>query len=190
MYMLGIMVTSVESEKNQYCVGKTIVEIGAIRGVDPLDAMMDLLLEEDNKVGMVEFYGSEECVKDIMQRPEVNICTDGLLGGTPHPRVYGAFPRVLGKYVREEKLFTLEQAIYKMTGKPAEAMQMSGRGALQPGKKADIVIFDPETITDVGDFIHPRQFAKGITRVIVNGKTVLDGDGVHADAASGEVIRQ
>lgn len=186
----GIMVTSVESEKNQYCVGKTIVEIGAIRGVDPLDAMMDLLLEEDNKVGMVEFYGSEECVKDIMQRPEVNICTDGLLGGTPHPRVYGAFPRVLGKYVREEKLFTLEQAIYKMTGKPAEAMQMAERGALQAGKKADIVIFDPDTVTDVGDFIHPRQFAKGIARVIVNGKMVLDGDGIHADAASGEVIRQ
>ncbi len=185
----GIMVTSVESRKNQYCVGKTIVEIGAIRGVDPLDAMMDLLVEEDNKVGMVEFYGSEACIRDIMKRPEVNICTDGLLGGTPHPRVYGAFPRILGKYVREDGVLTLEEALYKMTAKAAEAMRMTDRGVLQPGKKADIVIFDPDTVTDVGDFIHPRQFAKGISRVIVNGKTVLDGDGVHENAAAGEIIR-
>lgn len=184
----GIMVTSVESEKNQYCVGKTIVEIGAIRGCDPIDAMMDLLLEEDNKVGMVEFYGTEECVMDIMKRPEVNICTDGLLGGTPHPRVYGAFPRVLGKYVREKQFLTLEEAVHKMTGKAADAMRMTQRGLLQPGKKADIVIFDLETITDVGDFINPRQLARGVRQVIVNGKTVLDEQGLHADAASGEVL--
>ena len=185
----GIMVTSVESEKNQCCVGKNIVEIGAMRGVDPLDAMMDLLVEEDNKVGMVEFYGTEECVMDIMRRPEVNICTDGLLGGTPHPRVYGAFPRVLGKYTRENKLFTLEEAIFKMTSKPAAAMGILDRGVLAPGKKADIVLFDPGTVADVGDFIHPRQYAKGIERVIVNGKTVLAEGRVDEKAGSGQVIR-
>ena len=145
-------------------------------------------MEEDNKVGMVEFYGTEECVMDIMKRPEVNICTDGLLGGTPHPRVYGAFPRVLGKYVREKQFLTLEEAVHKMTGKAADAMRMTQRGLLQPGKKADIVIFDLETITDVGDFINPRQLARGVRQVIVNGKTVLDEQGLHADAASGEVL--
>ena len=185
----GIMVTSVESKKNQCCVGKNIVEIGEMRGVDPLDAMMDLLVEEENKVGMVEFYGTEECVMDIMRRPEVNICTDGLLGGTPHPRVYGAFPRVLGKYTRENKLFTLEEAILKMTSKPAAAMGIRDRGVLAPGKKADIVFLDPDAVADVGDFINPRQYAKGIERVIVNGKMVLEHGCVDERAASGRVIR-
>lgn len=114
-----IYVTSVKTDKNKDAVGLSLIELGKLRGKDPYDATFDLLRDEENAVGMVDFYGTEDHVKLFMKRPEMNVCTDGLLGGKPHPRVYGAFPRVLGKYVREDKALTLEQAVYKMTGKPA-----------------------------------------------------------------------
>lgn len=100
----GIYVTSVKTDKNKDCIGKNLVEIATMRGKDPYDATFDLLYEEENAVGMYDYYGKDEHVIKIMKRPEHNVCTDGLLGGKPHPRVYGAFPRVLGKFVREEKL--------------------------------------------------------------------------------------
>src|SRR5690606_13648011 len=94
----GIFVTFVGSSKNEDVVGKNLVEIGEMRGKDPLDAIFDVILEEENIVGLVDFYGTEEHVKLIMSRPEHNVCTDGIMGGKPHPRLYGAFPRILGKY--------------------------------------------------------------------------------------------
>lgn len=101
----------------------SLEELGKYRKQDPLDATFDLLLDEENAVGMVDFYGKEEHVIKFMQRPEQNVCTDGLMSeGKPHPRAYGSFPKILGRYVREQKVLTIEQAINKMTKKAAEAM--------------------------------------------------------------------
>lgn len=111
----GIFVTSVKTAANRDLIGKSLLKIAKLRGSNPFDAAFDLLLEEENAVGMVDFYGKEEHVVRFLTRPEQNVCTDGLLGGKPHPRVFGSFPRVLGKYVREQKALTLEDAIRKMT---------------------------------------------------------------------------
>lgn len=184
-----IFVTSVKTAKNKDVVGKSLVEIGEMRGKDPYQATFDLLLEEENAVGMVDFYGREEHVRRFLTRPEQNVCTDGLLGGRPHPRAYGSFPRVLGKYVREEKVLTLEEAIRKMTSQPAEVFQLKDRGALKPGYFADIVIFNPDTIIDKGTFEDPCQYPEGIEYVLINGQVVIK-QGTHTEAVAGQVIRQ
>lgn len=185
----GIVVTSVNLPENQWTVGKSIVEIGELSSLDPLDAAMDLLLAEENKVGMICKNGVEEVMLDIMKKEYVNVCTDGLLGGTPHPRVYGAFPRVLGKYVREEKTLGLCEAIRKMTSQAAFAMGITDRGIIKEGYKADIVLFDQNEIADVGDYANPRQFARGIRYVIVNGSITLAENTVNVSASAGRVIR-
>lgn len=146
-------------------------------------------MEEENAVGMVDFYGKEEHVKLFMARPEMNACTDGLLApGKPHPRLYGSFPRILGKYVREEKVMPLEEAVKKLTFKAAEAMNLKDRGLLKEGYYADITIFNPDTITDKGTFIDPIQSPEGIEYVIVNGKVAVE-HGKHTDVLNGKVIR-
>jgi N-acyl-D-amino-acid deacylase len=124
-----------------------------------------------------------------MKRPEMNACTDGLLGGKPHPRVFGAFPRILGKYVREEKALTLEEAIYKMTKKPASTFSMKGRGELKAGNFADITIFNADTVIDKGTFIDPVQYPEGIEYVIVGGETAVS-KGKHTGKRNGRVLRQ
>ncbi len=184
-----IFVTSVKTEKNEDLVGKSLVEIGEIRGKNPYDATFNLLYEEENAVGMVDFYGLEEHVIKFLNRPEQNVCTDGLLAGKPHPRVFGAFPRVLGKYVREEKALTFEQAIYKMTKKPAEAFGFKERGTLAAGNYADIVIFDPETVQDKGTYVDPIQYPEGIQYVIINGNVAID-DGKYEKVLAGKVLRK
>lgn len=184
----NIYVTSVKSDKNKDCIGKNLNEIGKLKGKDTYDAIFDLLYEEKNAVGMYDYYGSEEHVIKFMRREEQNVCTDGLLGGKPHPRVYGAFPRVLGKYVREDKALTLEEAIRKMTSKPAEVFKFYDRGVLREGKKADIVILNPSTIIDKATFIEPTQYPKGIQIVIINGKVILNS-GKRSKELSGEVLR-
>lgn len=183
-----IYVTSVKTEANEDLIGKNLIEIGRIRGKDPYQATFDLLHDEQNAVGMVDFYGTEEHVIKFMKRPEQNVCTDGLLGGKPHPRVYGAFPRVLGRYVREEKAFSLEEAVRKMTGKAAEVFGFDKRGILTQGNYADIVVFDPETIIDKGTFVDPAQYAQGIEYVLVNGKIVID-NGKQAKLKAGQVLK-
>ncbi|WP_027626646.1 N-acyl-D-amino-acid deacylase family protein [Clostridium lundense] len=184
----GIYVTSVKTDKNKDCIGKNLVEIAAMRGKDPYNATFDLLYEEKNAVGMYDYYGKDEHVIKIMKRPEHNVCTDGLLGGKPHPRVYGAFPRVIGKFVREEKALTLEEAINKMTLKPASVFRLDDRGSLKEGKKADIVIFNENIIIDKATFIDPIQYPDGIVTVIVNGQVILD-NGIRSKKLTGEVIR-
>lgn len=183
-----IFVTSVKTKANEDVIGKSLVEIGELRGKDPYEATFDLLLQEENAVGMVDFYGLEEHVRTFMKRPEQNVCTDGLLGGKPHPRVYGSFPRVLGKYVREDQALTLEEAIQKMTSKPAKVFKLSERGALKEGYFADIVIFDPQTISDHGTYVDPCQYPTGIEYVLVNGQVVLD-KGTHTKVVTGKVLR-
>jgi N-acyl-D-amino-acid deacylase len=184
-----IFVTSVKTAANQELVGKSLQEIGEIRGKSPLEAAFDLLLAEENAVGMVDFYGTEEHVVRFLTRPEQNVCTDGLLGGKPHPRVFGSFPRVLGKYVREEKALTLEDAVRRMTSKPAEVFGYERRGLLKPGNYADVVIFNADTIVDKGTFVDPVQFPDGIEHVIVNGRFVLSA-GRYERELAGKVLRR
>jgi N-acyl-D-amino-acid deacylase len=184
-----IFVTSVKTDANQDLVGKSLEEIGKIRGRNPYDAAFDLLLAEQNAVGMVDFYGTEEHVIRFLTRPEQNVCTDGLLGGKPHPRVFGSFPRVLGKYVREENALTLEDAVRKMTSKPAEVFGFARRGLLKPGNFADIVVFNADTILDQGTFVDPIQFPVGIEHVLINGHVVLSGGEIGCKRA-GKVLRK
>ncbi|BCS89572.1 N-acyl-D-amino-acid deacylase family protein [Pseudodesulfovibrio sediminis] len=185
----GIFVTSVKTEANQDAVGKSLVELGELRGTSPLEAALDIMLAEENAVGMVDFYGLEEHVKAFMSRPEMNVCTDGLLGGTPHPRTYGAFPRVLGKYVREEQVMPLETAVQKMTGTPATTFGIEKRGFLKPGHYADLVLFDPETIRDTGTYTDSRQHPVGVDMVMINGSIAYDINGSAPVTASGCVLR-
>lgn len=183
----GIYITSVNHEKNQDAIGLNLVQLGQLRQKNPYDATFDLLLEEENAVGMVDFYGTEDHVKAFLQRPEMNACTDGLLSGKPHPRVYGAFPRILGKYVREEKTLKLEEAIYKMTKKPAETFQIAKRGQLKADYYADITVFDKDTIIDRGTFTEPAQYPEGIKYVLVNGTVAID-NGIYTKNRKGKVL--
>lgn len=173
----GIIVTSVESKKNQKYVGKSIEEIGKMTSrQDYGQIAIDLIYDEKNAVGMIDFTINEEDIKKIIQHPAGTLGTDGLLGGKPHPRAYGSFPRVLGRYVREQKVLPLEQMIRRFTSQPARIIGLQDRGILREGFAADIVIFDPDTIIDQATFENPRQYNIGIDKVIVNGEIVIDGD--------------
>jgi len=185
----GIFITSVAGSKNRDAVGLSLDDLGKKRGKDALDAAFDLLWEEKNAVGMVDFYGTEEHVAKILKRPEMNACTDGLLSGKPHPRAYGSFPRILGKYVREERVLSLEDAVYKMTGKAAQAFHIKDRGFLREGYYADITLFDPDTVMDTGTFVEPEQFPQGIIWVIVNGKIEVE-NGKETGVRAGKIIRR
>ena len=184
-----IIVTSVKSKSNKDLIGKNLCEIGEIRGKDPYEAVFDLLYEEENAVGMVDFYGEEEDVISFLTRKEQNVCTDGILAGKPHPRVFGAFPRILRKYVREKKVLTLEKAIQKMTLKPAQAFGLRNRGSIKVGNFADIVIFNQKTVGDKGTFLNPEQYPVGIEYVLVNGNVVLHS-GIYEKIPAGKVLRQ
>jgi len=172
----GISITIVQNEKNRYTIGKTLTEIGKLRGTDPVSAALDLILEEENGVSMVDFYGLDKHVRGFMQRPEMNVCTDGLMHGTPHPRTYGAFPRVLGKYARDERLMPLEDAIRKMTLQPATTFGIARRGRIAAGCFADLVLFNPKTVIDNGTFTKPRRHPTGIELVMVNGAIAFASD--------------
>lgn len=186
----GIIITSVNSEEKKHYVGKTIIEIGVLEGrEDFAEIALDLILHEKNDVGMIDFVMNEESVKMILAHPAGTIGSDGLLGGEPHPRAYGSFPRVLGKYVREEKVLPLEEMIRRMTSQPARIIGMQDRGILREGLAADIVIFDPETVIDQATYDMPRQFNKGIDTVIVNGQVVIQGENAYRKPV-GKVVRR
>jgi N-acyl-D-amino-acid deacylase len=184
----GIYITSVKTDKNKNVIGKSLKELGEMRAKEPIEATLDLLIEEENAVGMIDYYGSEEIMIKFMKMEEQNFCTDGLLGGKPHPRVYGAFPRGLGRYVRELKALSLEEAIYKMTYKSATTMGIKDRGCICEGYKADIVIFDKDKIIDKGTFIEPKQYPEGISYVIVNG-TILIKNSEYLPGNYGTIIK-
>ncbi|MDB3625982.1 D-aminoacylase [Clostridioides difficile] len=183
-----IFVTSVKTEKNKDTIGKSLLEIGKMRGKDPLDATFDLLKEEENAVGMVDFYGLEEHIIGFMKRDEQNVCTDGLLAGKPHPRVYGSFPKILGRYVRELNVLTIEEAVYKMTKKAATSFSIKDRGELKEGYFADIVIFDKDTVSGCDDFINSMQYPTGIDYVIINGNCVVE-EGKYNKIKAGKVLK-
>lgn len=183
-----IFVTSVKTEKNKDTIGKSLLEIGKMRGKDPLDATFDLLKEEENAVGMVDFYGLEEHIIGFMKRDEQNVCTDGLLAGKPHPRAYGSFPKILGRYVRELNVLTIEEAVYKMTKKAATIFSIKDRGELKEGYFADIVIFDKDTVSGCDDFINSMQYPTGIDYVIINGNCVVE-EGKYNKIKAGKVLK-
>ncbi|HCQ5686107.1 TPA: D-aminoacylase [Clostridioides difficile] len=183
-----IFVTSVKTEKNKDVIGKSLLEIGKMRGKDPLDATFDLLKEEENAVGMVDFYGLEEHIIGFMKRDEQNVCTDGLLTGKPHPRAYGSFPKILGRYVRDLNVLTIEEAVYKMTKKAATSFSIKDRGELKEGYFADIVIFDKDTVSGCDDFINSMQYPTGIDYVIINGNCVVE-EGKYNKIKAGKVLK-
>jgi N-acyl-D-amino-acid deacylase len=154
------------------------------------------MLEDHARTGMVGFGMSEENTARILKHPLGMICSDAparaisgpLSQGTPHPRAYGSYPRVLGHYVREHKLMPLETAIHKMTGMPAARLRFAGRGMIAPGAFADVVVFDPDAVADRATFEAPHAYPAGIPYVIVNGEIVIR-EGEHTDARSGKIIR-
>lgn len=181
-----LLVTSVKTEKNKRYEGHTMREIAASRGQDEVDTLMDLVLEEDNAVAMASFTMSEPDVENILAHPYGMICSDGILLGKPHPRVYGAFPRVLGYYVRRGTL-RLEEAVRKMTSYPAQTFGL-GRGILRPGLPADITIFDPLRVLDTATYADPRRYPEGIDYVIVNGVLTVQ-KGKYTGARAGKIHR-
>jgi N-acyl-D-amino-acid deacylase len=180
----NIVVSAVKTADNRWTEGLSIAQIAERRQVDPVDALCDLLLEEELAVTHIMFYGCEENVRTYMTYPNTMICTDGIYGGRPHPRLYGSFPRVLGRYCRELGLLRLEEAVYKMTGLPAATFGLRDRGRLAPGYAADITIFDPATILDNATFEEPEQYPVGIDYVIVNGAVTLS-QGNYTGATAG-----
>jgi N-acyl-D-amino-acid deacylase len=176
--------------------GKTLAEIAKLQNKDPMDALFDLLIEDKAFTGIAAFGMSEPDVALALKQPWVSIDNDssgtspeGLLGQEhPHPRAYGTFPRVLRKYVREEKKLTLEDAIRKFSALPAQRMRLTDRGVLKSGMWADVVIFDSNTIRDLATFDKPNQLSEGMEYVLVNGVPVIDG-GKMTGALPGKVLR-
>lgn len=185
----NIIVSSVESTANKRYEGKSVAEIASLRSLDdPADAALDLLAEEDLAVGMIIFCMDEKDVRNIMRHPDVSYITDGLLGGKPHPRVYGTFPRILGRYCRDQRIVGLEEAVRKMTSLPAEKLRLKNKGVIAEEYDADITVFDLDTILDRGTYEDPKQFPSGIQHVLVNGKPVVE-HGKHTGATPGHTIR-
>ena len=183
-----IRITSVASLNNSNVAGKSLAELGQMRNTGVLDAMFDLLLEEELAVSITTEFGTEREVAFFLQREEQNVCTDGLFGLKPHPRVYGTFARILQNYVRETKSLTLEEAVWKMSGKAAQVFNLVDRGVLKAGKKADVLLFDADAIVDHATYQDPIRFPTGFEVVIVNGVIVCRG-GQQLDVTPGEVIR-
>jgi len=192
----SMLIVSTRAEKNRRLVGMTMDRVIAERSKgEPTDVLYDLLLEEEGSVPTIFFLMTEEDVRTAMASPLVSFCSDGtavkpegVLGqGKPHPRWYGAFPRVLGKYVREEKVLPLETAILKMTWMNAQKTGLRDRGLVQAGMAADLFLFDPELISDRATFSDPHQYPVGVEYVLVNGKVVLER-GKHTGARPGRIL--
>jgi len=176
--------------------GKTLAEVAASRDKSPEETAMDLVVEDDSRVGTIYFLMSEENVRQELALSWVSFGSDEaapanegvFLLSNPHPRAYGNFARLLGKYVRDEKVVPLEAAIRRLTALPAANLGLRRRGSLQPGFLADIVVFDPASIADHATFEKPHQYATGMRHVFVNGVQVLAG-GEHTGAKPGRVVR-
>lgn len=190
----GVLVATLQKPENKQYEGKRMDEVAGAMGKDPLDALCDLLISEGGSAEAVYFGMSDEDVRLAMRQPWVGIGSDGTsvnpgmaFAGKPHPRFYGTFPRVLGYYVREQKVLTLPEAIRKMTSFSAQIIGLNDRGLVRPGMAADITIFDPAIVTDKATFENPLQYSVGIEYVIVNGQVVLN-KGEHTGAKPGQVL--
>jgi N-acyl-D-amino-acid deacylase len=174
----SVHISSLSNDHDSNLAGKNILEASESRGVDPEDCMMDLLLEQDGKVSIVFFHMAGSDVEQVIRWERSLIASDSLhdQAEKPHPRLYGTFPHVLARYVREKKLLSLEEAVRKMTSFPARRFKLDKRGLIVPGYAADLVVFDPEKILDTATYEDPKHFPEGISHVLVNGaKTVESG---------------
>jgi N-acyl-D-amino-acid deacylase len=184
----GIIVADIPSGRHPGWLGKSLARIAEAWGKDAIDAAFDLLLEERMGVSMVSFSQDEAVVERLMRLSWVSVCTDGLLGGRPHPRAYGTYPRILGRYVRERGVLALEEAVRKMTSQAAEALGFSDVGLIRTGGRANLVVFDPGTVADRATFEEPRQLPVGIRDVLVGGESVVR-DGRPTGRRPGRVLR-
>jgi dihydroorotase/N-acyl-D-amino-acid deacylase len=192
----AILLCSLQAPALKPLVGKTLAEAAKLAGKDPIDELFDILIQDEAFTGVAVFAMSEPDVALALAQPWVSInndsegtSTEGLLGEQhPHPRAYGTFPRILRKYVREEKKLSLEEAIRKFSSLPASRLRLADRGVLKAGMWADVVVFDPETVRDLATFENPGQLSQGMEYVLVNGVPVIDG-GKMTGALPGKVLR-
>jgi N-acyl-D-amino-acid deacylase len=192
----AVLISTVANPQLLGLQGKTLADIAKARGTDPMDTLFDILIEDDAQTSVAVFAMSEPDIELAAVQPWVSFCNDsagtspeGLLGKEfPHPRAYGTFPRVLRKYVREERRMSLEEAIAKFTSLPASRLRLADRGVIKAGMWADLVVFDPQTITDRATFSEPNQLSFGMQWVLVNGVPVI-GDGAATGALPGHVLR-
>jgi N-acyl-D-amino-acid deacylase len=192
----NILLVGFKNDKLKPLIGKTLAQVAAMRGKSPAETAIDLVIEDDSRVNTVYFLMSEENVKKQIRRPWVSLCSDAgslapegaFLRSSTHPRAYGNFARLLGKYVRDEKVIPLEEAVRRLTSLPAQNLKLDRRGRLEKGYYADILVFDPATIRDHATYENPRQYATGVVHVFVNGIQVLK-NGEHTSAKPGQVVR-
>ena len=190
-----ILLTGFKSEALKPLTGKTLAEVASMRGKSPEETAMDLVIEDDSRVATIYFLMSEDNVRKQIKLPWVSFGSDArsmapegiFLRSNPHPRAYGTFARLLGKYVRDEKVIPLEEAIRRLTSLPATNLKIQRRGRLIAGHFADVVVFDPAKIQDHATFEEPHQYSTGVVHVFVNGTQVLK-DGEHTGAAPGRVV--
>lgn len=192
----GIQISSVTNRDLEKWQGKRLSEVATAENKDPLDALLDFIVADHGQTGAIFFMMNEDDMKAALKSPFVSICTDTgaratdgpLSGGRSHPRGWGSYPRILGRYVREEKLMSLETAIHKMTGMSATKVGLQQRGFLREGYFADITIFDPKSVIDRATFEQPHQYPVGINFVIVNGQLEVD-NGKRTPALAGRALR-
>jgi len=192
----NILLAEFSNEELKQYTGKRLTEVIALRGTSPEDTIMDLVLENEGRVSTIYFMMSEDNIRKQVALPWVSFCSDAesmspegvFLKSNPHPRAYGNFARLLGHYVRDEKLVSLEEAVRRLTSFPAKTLRIKDRGLLDTGYFADVVIFDPAKVQDYATFEEPQQFATGMVHVFVNGTQVLK-DGEHTGALPGRVVR-
>lgn len=190
-----ILLASFRTEQLKPLTGKTLAEVAKMRGKDPVETIMDLVLEDRSRIGTIYFLMSEDNIKKQMRQPWVSFGSDAasiapegdFLKSSAHPRAYGNFARLLGKYVREEKVITLREAVRRLSSLPATNLGLDHRGYLRPGMFADVVIFDPNTIADRATFENPHQLSVGVQHVFVNGTQVLK-DGESTGAKPGKAL--
>ncbi|MDH4019479.1 MAG: D-aminoacylase [Xanthomonadales bacterium] len=191
-----VLLVSFRNKDLRHYTGKSLAQIAEMRGTEPVETALDLIVEDNSRIGTVRFTMSEENIRKKVALPWVSLCSDSgsiapeapFTNSQPHPRAYGSFARLLGKFVREEKIITLEEAIHRMTGLPASNLKLDMRGLLSPGFYADIVVFNPETVADLATFEEPHQLAQGMYHVFVNGEQVLH-DGEHTGATPGRFVK-
>lgn len=192
----NLLLVGFKNDSLKYLTGKTLKEVAGMRGTGPEETAMDLVVEDGSRVGTIYFLMSEENVKRQIALPYLSFGSDAesqapegvFLKSNPHPRAYGNFARLLGKYVRDEKVIPLEEAIRKLTSLPAGNLKIQDRGLLKEGYYADVVVFDPETIQDHATFAEPHQYATGVVHVFVNGVQVLK-EGDHTGAHPGRFVK-
>jgi N-acyl-D-amino-acid deacylase len=191
----NILVVGFKSEKLKPLTGKSLAEVAKMRGKDPVETIMDLLAEDESRIDTIYFVMSEENVRKEIAKPWISFGSDEssqapegvFLKSNPHPRAYGNFARVLGKYVRDEKVISLGEAVRRLSALPATNLGLDQRGFIQEGMFADVVVFDPATIADRATFAQPHQYSVGMKQIFVNGVQVLK-DGEHTGAKPGRAL--